>query len=153
MADEHIKRIIFKEYTTPPNPCSYYEDSRDMMMAIEHPVSCTSSELYNHLALHGCRRQGTIIYKTCCPQCRDCISSRVPADEFRPNRTMRKLLKRNSDLTLIPIRDPKPTSEYYDLYQRYEASRHVGSMMTDYSYGEFMEALFETNVKIGRAHV
>ena len=118
MADEHIKRIIFKEYTTPPNPCSYYEDSRDMMMAIEHPVSCTSSELYNHLALHGCRRQGTIIYKTCCPQCRDCISSRVPADEFRPNRTMRKLLKRNSDLTLIPIRDPKPTSEYYDLYQR-----------------------------------
>lgn len=146
MADEHIKRIIFKEYTTPPNPCSYYEDSRDMMMAIEHPVSCTSSELYNHLALHGCRRQGTIIYKTCCPQCRDCISSRVPADEFRPNRTMRKLLKRNSDLTLIPIRDPKPTSEYYDLYQRYEASRHVGSMMTEYSYGEFREALFETNV-------
>lgn len=63
MADEHIKRIIFKEYTTPPNPCSYYEDSRDMMMAIEHPVSCTSSELYNHLALHGCRRQGTIIIK------------------------------------------------------------------------------------------
>ena len=37
MADEHIKRIIFKEYTTPPNPCSYYKTTNKIIMRINTP--------------------------------------------------------------------------------------------------------------------
>jgi arginine-tRNA-protein transferase len=66
---------------------------------------------------------------------------RVRTDEFQPNATQRKILRRNSDLVVSACR-PWSTSEQYDLLRRYLTTRHPeGGManMDDMDYADMVE--------------
>ena len=48
---------------------------------------------------------------------------RVPVDRFTPNRSQRRIWRRNQDL-LVDVGAPDPTEEKFDLYRRYLRERH-----------------------------
>ncbi len=59
---------------------------------------------------------------------------------FLPDRTQRRSLKRNADLTL-DVAPARYSDEHFDLYTRYLGARHADSPMADPTHREFEQFL------------
>jgi arginine-tRNA-protein transferase len=100
-----------------------------------------ADELNDALGRIGFRRSQNVAYRPSCIDCKSCVSVRVLTDEFQPNATQRRIIRRNSDLVVSACR-PWSTSEQYDLLRRYLAKRHPeGGManMDDMDYADMVE--------------
>ncbi|EMG19731.1 arginyltransferase, N-terminal domain protein [Leptospira interrogans serovar Copenhageni str. LT2050] len=53
-----------------------------------------SKEVLQFFFDSGFRRNGNILYRTSCCGCKDCLSYRIPLDQFVPSRNRKKLLKK-----------------------------------------------------------
>lgn len=110
---------------SPAHPCAYLPSraARDRGFIVNHMEPAT----WEALLSEGWRRSGMTIYQPACAFCTACRSLRLPAAELRPDRTMRRLLRRNADLSvrLTPV---TIDDERYDLYRRYITRRHDGMM-------------------------
>lgn len=126
-------------YRTLPHDCGYLPGRR-ACNAVVDPALAMEPWLYTRLAEIGFRRSGPRIYRPACPQCSACVPLRIPVDEFRANRTQRRVLQRNEDLAMT-VRDPAFDSEHFDLYCRYLASRHADSDMETMQPEEYLAFL------------
>jgi arginine-tRNA-protein transferase len=108
-------------------PCSYFPEKKSQIRLCD-PAQSTP-ESYDILIQNGYRRDGTAQYCPVCADCQACKSTRVRTNEFIPNATQRKTLKRNSHL-LVRSLPPVFVQEHYDLFIRYERMRHGGHMST-----------------------
>lgn len=127
-------------FVTNPGPCPYLpgKTERKVFTELSGPHA---EELNDALGRIGFRRSQNVAYRPSCLDCKACISVRVLTDEFRPNATQRKILRRNSDL-VVSACQPWSTSEQYDLLRRYLAARHPeGGMagMDDLDYADMVE--------------
>lgn len=87
-----------------------------------------AAELNDALGRIGFRRSQGVAYRPSCAGCAACVSVRVITDEFVPNATQRKLLRRNEDLEVSACR-PWATDEQFQLLRRYLGARHPGGGM------------------------
>lgn len=87
-----------------------------------------AAELNDALGRIGFRRSQGVAYRPSCAGCAACVSVRVVTDEFVPNATQRKLLRRNEDLEVSACR-PWATDEQFQLLRRYLGARHPGGGM------------------------
>jgi arginine-tRNA-protein transferase len=87
-----------------------------------------SAELYAALSERGFRRSGDHLYRPHCQHCQACVAARIPAAQFRANRSQRRILQRNRDLQ-VQAALPIFSEEYYRLYARYIDSRHADGDM------------------------
>ncbi len=127
-------------FVTTPSPCPYLpgRTERKVFTELRGPEA---AELNDALSRIGFRRSQGVAYRPSCAGCTGCVSVRVIADEFRPNATQRRLLKRNADLE-VSVCKPWATSEQYDLLARYLKARHpTGGMngMDDADYADMVE--------------
>ena len=124
MAAEPIKL-----YLTPPHPCPYLPglDSVNLIADPSHPMDPWQ---YGRLVARGFRRSGGHVYRPHCPNCQACVPVRIPVRRFRPDRSQRRCLRRNADLTAHSVL-PHLTDEYFDLYRRYLQQRHPGGGMDE----------------------
>lgn len=121
-------------YTTAPIECVYFPDVVERKLFT--PI--TSPEQADSLLISGCRRTGAHMYKQMCPSCQKCKSMRLVVDDFIPDRTMRKTMKRNADIVME--RGPAFASkELFELFSRYEKSRHATSSMAKMTWLDFEE--------------
>ena len=104
-----------------------------------------ASELNDALGRIGFRRSQNVAYRPSCSDCSACVSVRVVADEFAPNATQRKLLRRNDDLVVTACR-PWSTDEQYQLLQKYLHSRHPGGGMTEMDEMDYADMVEQTPV-------
>src|SRR3546814_13495937 len=72
-----------------------------------------ASELNDALGRIGFRRSQNVAYRPSCAGCTACVSVRVVTQEFRPNATQRKLLRRNEDLVVTACK-PWSTEEQFE---------------------------------------
>lgn len=114
-------------YTTPPHPCNYLGDHQATTVFID-PNMPKDMNLYEILSQHGFRRSGEYLYRPHCHGCEACIPVRVPVNLFAPNRTQRRIWKRNQDLVVSQV-PACYKQEYYQLYSRYINTRHIGGGM------------------------
>lgn len=127
-------------FITDTHKCSYLEN-RDARTAFVDPSIPITKNLASALNLQGFRRSGRYLYKTSCPACNACQPLRVKVDGFQPNKTQRRTLKKNADLTVRIMNPAEITTSsdetYYALYQNYIEQRHTNGDMYPPSREQF----------------
>lgn len=133
MSDASINERLdaLRFFQTPEHECNYLPD-REASTVFVDPSAELNSLVYSQLAQVGFRRSGRYLYRPRCQSCNACIPIRISALDFRPNRTQRRVLNKNSDLEII-VCDNEFQDEHYELYERYLRSRHEDGGMDDTS--------------------
>lgn len=119
-------------YLTIPSPCPYLDGQ--MERKIFTPLDPLSGPQVNNYLTHaGFRRSQNVIYRPACEACRECKSLRIIAADFKANKSFRRTLATNTDLTRT-IAEPLATTEQFALLRRYLTSRHAGGGMSDMDF-------------------
>ncbi|MBT9586375.1 arginyltransferase [bacterium] len=100
--------------------CPYLPDRRWHSLAL-HVLEASQEDIQG-LLFSGFRRLGHLYYTPMCEGCQACISLRIPAATFRPNKNQRQILRRNQDVTL-EVEPGSFSQEKFALYQRYQSKR------------------------------
>jgi arginine-tRNA-protein transferase len=129
MTEQHKSFPEF--YVTAPQPCPYLEGHHERKL-FTHLTHDKPRGLIDNLLKSGFRRSQNIAYMPYCDRCQKCVSVRVAVNEFRPGRSFRRIIERNSDLVARRIA-PVPTSEQYSLFRDYIDARHGDGGMADMS--------------------
>jgi leucyl-tRNA---protein transferase len=132
-------------YLTAPSPCPYLPGQEERKV-FTHLVGERASELNDLLTHGGFRRSQSIAYRPACETCRACVSVRVVAEDFRPTRSMRRILERNSDL-VGEMRVAVPTSEQYSVFRSYLDARHRDGGMADMSVLDYAMMVEDSHVE------
>lgn len=127
-----------------PMPCPYLAGriERKLFTRLTGP---DSEALNSTLSQAGFRRSHDIIYRPVCPGCKACVPVRIPVARFAPSRTMRRTCKANADLVMTE-RPARATQEQYDLFLRYQRSRHGDSDMARMSLSDYAAMIEEGSV-------
>jgi arginine-tRNA-protein transferase len=132
-------------YLTAPSPCPYLAGKEERKV-FTHLVGERAGELNNILTHGGFRRSQSIAYRPACEGCRSCVSVRVLAGEFLPTRSMRRIAKRNADIT-SEMRSATPTSEQYSIFRAYLDSRHRDGGMADMTVLDYAMMVEDSHVE------
>lgn len=131
-------------YLTAPAACPYLPGELERKV-FTHLVGPRAAEMNDILTQGGFRRSQNIAYRPACEGCRACVSVRILANSFEPNRTMRKVLAANRDLvgTMLP---PQPSTEQFTLFRTYLDDRHQTGGMSDMSALDYAIMVEDTHV-------
>jgi arginine-tRNA-protein transferase len=131
-------------YLTSPYPCSYLDD-REARSQVATPAFFITPPVYTQLVQHGFRRSGTFTYRPRCDNCRECTPVRVEIEKFKSNRSQRRSWKQhfNLDITLHTLEDRE---EYFQLYLRYQSTRHRDGGMDSDDPEQYRSFLLESQV-------
>jgi arginyl-tRNA--protein-N-Asp/Glu arginylyltransferase len=131
-----IERRNFPQFfITAPSPCPYLP-GRVERKVFTHLVGQDARSLNTQLSQGGFRRSQNIAYRPACDGCGACVSVRVPVNTFEANRSLRRTLKANADVTSTVTRS-EATSEHYSLFRGYIDSRHGDGGMADMTVLDF----------------
>lgn len=134
-------------YTTAPLPCPYLPGRTERKIVTE--LSGTEAEaLHERLSRAGFRRSHNIAYAPVCPGCQACVPIRVVSEEFAPDRTQRRILRANADLTVSEM-PARATAEQFTLFQRYQKNRHADGDMAAMGYYDYRAMIEDTPISTG----
>ncbi|PWE33093.1 arginyltransferase [Maritimibacter sp. 55A14] len=141
----HTLPIAPQFYVTAPQPCPYLEGrmERKLFTALHGEHATT---LNDTLSQQGFRRSQNVLYRPSCADCSACLSARVRVADFRPTKSQRRAIRRNSALRR-EASSPWATEAQYDLFRRYLDVRHSDGGMADMDIFEFAAMIEETPVR------
>jgi arginyl-tRNA--protein-N-Asp/Glu arginylyltransferase len=126
-------------YVSPEHACNYLPQRQARSVFVD-PGFTMDQALYGLLAAHGFRRSGPHVYRPHCEGCQACVPIRVPVAGFRPDRTQKRLYRRNADLR-CSLRPAEFDPEHFALYGRYVAARHPDGGMDGGSEADYRQFL------------
>ena len=142
--DSDLPLSLVQFCNTSPHPCSYLND-RSAVSCVAVPPQIVGADIYEELIRRGFRRSGDFTYRPACPDCRACVPVRLPVKHFVPDRSQRRCLNANRDLT-IHERPLGFSEEHYLLYRRYQTQRHPGGGMDEDDREQYVQFLLQSQV-------
>ncbi|MBX9684013.1 MAG: arginyltransferase [Hyphomicrobium sp.] len=132
-------------YVTAPQPCPYLPGRLERKL-FTHLTHDKPPELVDRLLTTGFRRSQNIAYVPYCEGCQACVSVRVLSNEFRPDRSMKRVMQRNSRLVARRMA-PHPTAEQYALFRTYIDARHGDGGMADMTVFDYRMMVEDTVIE------
>jgi len=131
-------------YLTAPYRCSYLPE-QSARSQVATPSFLIDAAVYSELVQRGFRRSGTFTYRPRCDVCRACVPVRIEVARFAPGRTQRRMERRhaNLDASLHTLGD---CEEYFELYQRYQAARHLDGETEQDTREQYRNFLLQSHV-------
>jgi arginine-tRNA-protein transferase len=127
-------------YVSQEHDCSYLADEQARTLFLD-PAARVDANLYQHLIDRGFRRSGQYLYQPACPQCEACVSLRIPAQDFTPNRSQRRNWQTNRERFTVTPCPVAFSSDHFALYTRYQAQRHADGAMACSEPSQYMKFL------------
>lgn len=124
---------------TPPRSCSYLENQQSQSIFV-HPSCSLNTAIYSQLIQQGFRRSGNEVYVPHCAHCAACLPARIPANQFKINRSQQRCLRKNSHTKAI-IKPAVFVEAHYDLYLRYQNIRHTDGDMAQATPTDYIDFL------------
>ncbi len=131
-------------FGTRGQPCPYLP-ARSETKIVTDLAGPFAQAIHDELTVAGFRRSHNLVYKPACLGCNACVPVRIPAARFTPGRTMRKTWRNNADLRAQLV-DAAATLEQFDLFDRYQKSRHRDGGMASMTYADYRAMVEETPV-------
>ena len=126
-------------YLSTPHTCSYLSDRTATTLLID-PSFEVREPLGSLLVDQGFRRSGALFYRPHCENCKSCVSVRIPVETLRLNRSQKRTTARNQDI-VARILPATFREDHFQLYCKYQSSRHPGSSMDDDNPDKYVEFL------------
>jgi len=136
---------LVRFYKTPAMPCPYLTDQSEQLV-FTHLKADRSDPLHGVLAQAGFRRSHNILYRPDCPTCNACVPVRISATTFSASRSQKRILAANKDL-LGAVLAPAATEEQFDLFARYQTSRHGDGSMAKMDIDDYQTMVEDSPVK------
>ncbi len=102
--------------------------------------------LHDTLSKVGFRRSHGLVYAPICQDCSACLAVRTVVEEFTPSVSQRRVLRINEDVTVSEVK-AHATSEQFELFSKYQDSRHAGGDMATMDFFDFQALVEETPVE------
>lgn len=131
-------------YASAPYPCNYLPEqtARSQVATPNHAVQDAA---YAELIESGFRRSGLYTYRPRCDQCQACIPLRILVPSFIPTRSQRRAWSQHHNLQ-TRLLDLFFSQEHYELFKRYQNSRHANGGMNQDSADQYSEFLLQSHV-------
>lgn len=137
-------RPLQQFFRSGPMPCPYIQGrvERKLFTRLDGPHAI---EVNASLSRAGFRRSHDIVYRPVCPGCNACVPVRIPVAAFAPDRSLRRVMRTNADLTMT--RAPAvATEEHFAVFRAYQATRHGDSDMSRMGPADFAAMIEEGQV-------
>ncbi len=125
-------------------PCPYLPDRLESKVVTEL-AGVDAAALHDDLTKVGFRRSHTLAYKPACLGCQACVPVRIRVAGFAPGRSLKRVWRRNADLAASE-RPPHASREQFELFARYQSSRHADGGMASMGYADYRAMVEETPI-------
>ena len=120
-------------------PCPYLPGRVERTLAAPLPP-LRAVEVLDTACRAGFRRSQNYVYRPACRGCAACVPVRVVVNEFSWRRSWRRILNANANLH-GEVRPSRASEEAFDLFHRYQVSRHGGNGMGAMTFSDFRAML------------
>jgi arginine-tRNA-protein transferase len=120
-------------------PCPYLPGRIERTLAAPLPP-LRAAEVLDTACRAGFRRSQNYVYRPACRGCAACVPVRVVVGEFSWRRSWRRILNMNADLR-AEVSPSRASIEAFDLFHRYQISRHGADGMGAMTFSDFRAML------------
>lgn len=115
-----IMLLLQKPQISTPHKCVYLED-RQISLSYFFARDISEEEL-NLLLENGWRKFGLYFFRPACQDCRQCIPIRIPVDKLKPQKSRKRLIKKNEDIE-VRFSPLTYSDEIYEIYKLHSLER------------------------------
>ena len=104
------------------DPCPYLA-GRTARLPLQYPLRRMSGRDLDERLAAGYRRLGDMVYRTACPECQACEAIRVLVQEFRPNRSQRRVWRKGQESLTVQLGPCRVDARRVGLYNGHKQDR------------------------------